>query len=116
MERIKTGSKGEEAAVAFLVSLGYKIIHRNYRCRLGEIDIIARDGHATVFVEVRSTNYPHLELAAQSVRHRKKRKLVNLVNHYVQKHPVGDYRIDIICIGFLPDGIQVQHYQNAVTC
>ncbi|RYD02724.1 hypothetical protein N752_23375 [Desulforamulus aquiferis] len=53
--RKKIGSIAEEEAVRYLQELGWKLVQRNYRCRIGEIDIIARDPRGfLVFVEVRS--------------------------------------------------------------
>ena len=54
MNKKTTGEIGEEFAVRYLRSQGYKILVRNFRCRLGEIDIIARDGKTVVFVEVKT--------------------------------------------------------------
>jgi putative endonuclease len=51
------GGRGENAAAAFLRSGGYKILCRNYRCDVGEIDIVARDGRTLVFVEVKTRAY-----------------------------------------------------------
>ncbi len=51
---MKLGEKGEELAVRFLKKKGYKIIKQNYKTRIGEIDIIARDGNALVFIEVKT--------------------------------------------------------------
>lgn len=48
------GKRGEELATAYLVGAGFSIVERNWRCRQGEIDIIARDGDETVFVEVKT--------------------------------------------------------------
>ena len=48
-----TGSAAEDLAVRYLTDRGLSIVGRNYRCRLGEIDVIARDGDTLVFVEVR---------------------------------------------------------------
>lgn len=53
-ERAALGAKGEEDAVSFLQSQGYKILHRNYRNRFGEIDIIASDKDILCFVEVKT--------------------------------------------------------------
>ncbi len=52
--RIRTGKKGEDIAVAYLKSNGYRIVERNYKCLFGEIDIVAKDGNTVVFVEVKS--------------------------------------------------------------
>ena len=56
-QRNVLGDRGENVAARFLRNLGYKIILRNFRCELGEIDIIARDGKTLVFVEVKTRAY-----------------------------------------------------------
>jgi len=48
------GDRGEQAATAYLEQCGYTIVTRNWRCRYGEIDLVARDGEQLVFVEVRT--------------------------------------------------------------
>src|SRR3954449_5197021 len=53
-ERDSMGPRGENVAARYLRNLGYKIIVRNFRCDLGEIDIVARDGKTLVFVEVKT--------------------------------------------------------------
>ncbi|MET0975287.1 MAG: YraN family protein [Leifsonia sp.] len=60
--RIELGRRGEELAADYLTSIGYRVIDRNWRCRDGEIDVIAEEGRETVFVEVKtrsSTAYGH---------------------------------------------------------
>jgi len=52
--RTELGRRGEEAAGRHLLSLGYRILERRYRTRAGEIDFIARDGEAIVFIEVKT--------------------------------------------------------------
>ena len=51
--RRKTGTEYEQKTAEYLESLGWKILERNYRCRIGEIDLIALDGRTLVFVEVK---------------------------------------------------------------
>jgi len=53
-ERLALGRLGEELASRRLRSLGYEILERNYRCPLGEIDLVARDGDVLVFVEIKT--------------------------------------------------------------
>jgi len=53
-QRTRTGTVGERIAASHLESLGWTLLGRNYRTRLGEVDIIARDGDELVFVEVRT--------------------------------------------------------------
>lgn len=51
---ISLGERGEEVAVAYLRGQGFRIVERNFRCKAGEVDIIARDGKTLVFVEVKT--------------------------------------------------------------
>ena len=56
-DRDAMGQRGENVAARYLRNLGYKIIVRNFRCELGEIDIVAKDGKTLVFVEVKTRAY-----------------------------------------------------------
>ena len=53
MNKRKTGTEYEELAARWLTGKGFEILEKNYRCRIGEIDLIARDGRYLVFVEVK---------------------------------------------------------------
>ena len=57
VQRDAMGDRGENLAARHLQSRGYKIIARNFRCELGEVDIVARDGRTLVFVEVKTRAY-----------------------------------------------------------
>lgn len=102
-EKSLLGKRAEELGAADLVRLGYKIIERNYRCRWGEIDVIARDGPTTVFVEVRSRRSNRPTSPAESVTERKQEKLVLAAQHYLtsREMPSGtDCRFDVIEVRF----------------
>lgn len=70
-------------AAAFLEREGLTIIERNYRCRLGEIDLVARDGATTVFVEVRQRASSAFGGAAASITASKRRRLLRAARHYL---------------------------------
>lgn len=70
-QRKAKGAMGEEAAALFLETLGYRILDRNWRCRSGEIDLIARQEHILVFIEVRSRSSSKYGTPAESVTPRK---------------------------------------------
>jgi putative endonuclease len=94
------GRAGESLAVAHLRQQGYLIIERNWRCAQGEIDIVARDGATTVFVEVKtrsSVNYGHPFEALSLV---KLSRLRRLAGAWCEAHPAvhGDIRIDAIAV------------------
>ena len=77
------GETAEQIAAAFLLNRGLKIIHRNYRCRFGEIDLVAQDGKTLVFVEVKSRRTEDFGGAAASITHGKREKLLRAARHYL---------------------------------
>ena len=79
------GRDAEDTAAAFLRSRGLTILERNYRCRLGEIDLIARDGETTVFVEVRRRASSSFGGAAASITASKRLKLLKAARHYMSR-------------------------------
>jgi putative endonuclease len=77
------GDRGEERAAHFLESHGLRIVSRNYRTRLGEIDLVAVDGAVLVFVEVRMRSAARFGGGAESVDSAKCRRLVAAARHYL---------------------------------
>ena len=82
---MRRGVEAEAAAAAFLERKGLKILERNYRCRLGEIDLVARDGETTVFVEVRSRSSAAFGGAAASITAAKRQRLLRAARHYLSR-------------------------------
>lgn len=100
----EVGSRGEQLAVRFLKKNGYKILQRNYQCKLGEIDVVCYDHGTITFVEVKtrySDTYGPPEL---SVTEDKKRRIVKVAMHYVaEKKIVGrDFRFDVVSVFHIP--------------
>jgi len=81
----RRGEEAEELAVHFLARRGLSIVARNYRTRLGEVDIVARDGATLVFVEVRARAWGAWGGAAASVDHGKQRRIVAAARHYLSR-------------------------------
>lgn len=77
------GAAAEALAARFLLSQGLAIVGRNYRCRGGEIDLIARDGKTLVFVEVRLRGNRAFGSAAESITAAKRRRLGLAARHYL---------------------------------
>ena len=77
------GRQAENFAALFLQQQGLKLVARNYRCRFGEIDLIARDGKTLVFVEVRMRASDQFGGAAASITAGKRRKLLRTARHYL---------------------------------
>ena len=101
------GADAEEIAAAYLARMGLATITRNYRCRFGEIDIIAQDGATLVFVEVRSRSAPHYGGAAASITAAKRTRLVRAARHYLaQGGREARCRFDVLLLEGDPPGIE----------
>lgn len=81
------GDNFEHRAARYLQSQGLRVIARNYRCRAGELDLVAVDASCLVFVEVRSRSNPRYASAAASVDLRKRRRLIRAAQSFLQKNP-----------------------------
>lgn len=93
------GAEAEAMAAAFLEHKGLKVIARNYRCRLGEIDLIALDGPTTVFIEVRQRTSSAFGGAAPSITAAKKQRLIKAARHYISRlRSMPECRFDALLI------------------
>jgi len=77
------GRRGEELAAELLRARGYTIVERNFRCRAGEIDLVALDGPTVVFVEVRSRRGERVGTPLESVDPRKQARLTLVARHFL---------------------------------
>ena len=109
------GSKGEDVAAKFLKRNGYRIIARNYKTPLGEIDIIAKDGNTIVFIEVKTRTSYAFGYPFESVTTKKKQKLKNLALLYLKKHGhQSAARFDVISISSDNDmKMDIEHIKDA---
>ena len=94
------GYEGEHLALLHLKRLGYRIICRNYRCPLGEIDIIAQHQDVLVFVEVKSRRSQTFGSPKQAITPAKQHKLSQVAWHYLQKHDLTEAkaRFDVVTV------------------
>ena len=94
------GKSGEDLAVAELERRGYAVLERRYRTRHGEIDIIARDGETTVFVEVKARRTAEFGTAAEAVTAQKQRRLASMALDYLTRHRLSNRpcRFDVVAI------------------
>ncbi|HBG47827.1 MAG TPA: YraN family protein [Deltaproteobacteria bacterium] len=115
MNRIAVGKAGEDEAAGFLERHGYRILERNFRCRYGEIDIIARDGKTIVFVEVKTRGSDRFGPPGASVDGRKQRKMTITSSFYLEGlgHTDPDIRFDVVCIEMKDGRAQIEHIQDA---
>ena len=114
-ERHQLGESGESLAVKLLKKDGYKIIERNYRCKLGEIDIIAKDGDVLTFVEVKARRADEFEGPKSAVTPKKKRKISMVALHYLKETEQMDKkaRFDVVAIRSFPEHPDAQIIKNA---
>lgn len=116
-QRQALGRLGEDVAANYLEKCGLKIITRNYRCRAGEIDIVAMDRRVLVFVEVRSRRGGDFGLPQESIIWRKRAKVRQVATYYVKSQGLGevDTRFDVVAIRFGPNDriVALEYIKNA---
>ena len=110
----KKGIVGEKIATKYLISKGYKILDRNYRTKIGEIDIIALKDDLLVFVEVKSRTNINYGYPYEAVNWKKQDKIINNSYNYLKDKKMEKYQIryDIIEV-YLQNRIKINHIENA---
>ncbi len=109
------GKKGEEAAVSLLKGNGYKIMVRNYKTKLGEIDIIACDKGTICFIEVKTRQSERFGLPAEAVSYSKKRQISKTALLFLKERKLLDKkaRFDVVSILYRKDNPQLDLIKNA---
>lgn len=118
--RQELGRRGEQAAVDHLIRRGFSIVERNYRTRWGELDIVAYDGTALVFCEVKARRLPHRRgLPLEAVHPGKRTQLRKMAGRWLierRDRPfASDLRFDAIGVSFDARGelVGLEHIENA---
>ncbi len=114
-DRKTLGARGEEIAVAYLKKQKYRIIETNFRCRCGEVDIIARDGKTLVFVEVKTRRTASYGLPQLAVTPFKQRQISKAALTYLSKNRLMEEnaRFDVVSVFLLDTSPTVDHIKNA---
>lgn len=109
------GETGEDLAASTLKKQGYKILERNYRTPLGEIDLIARHQGALVFIEVKTRTSGRFGAGQDAVHHAKQARLRKLADYYLKQKRLGevDVRFDVVGILWEEDRPQIEVIQGA---
>lgn len=111
----KPGALAEQLAAQYLQQQGLKLLHTNYRCRYGEIDLVMQDGDSHVFIEVRQRGSANFGGAAASIDGRKQAKLIKTAQHYLSTlKRVPPCRFDAIVMK-AADTQQIEWIRNAFT-
>jgi putative endonuclease len=103
-KRQSLGRRGEDLACRFLEEKGYHIIARNYRTRTGEVDIIARDGAALVFVEVKTRGSKRFGHPFEAVTFRKRQQLTRVALEYISRNAHYDQEARFDVVGIITEG------------
>ena len=95
---LEKGKKGESIAEKFLIEKGFIILEKNWRFKHYEIDLIAKEGNTTVFIEVKTRNDTSLGFPEEAISKGKIKSVLAGAEEYLYKHPNLDIRFDVISI------------------
>ncbi len=112
MNKRQVGTEYEQMAARFLEEQGLEIIETNYRVKIGEIDIIAKDGYTLVFAEVKFRSDKEYGGASFAINEKKKKTIYRVAQWYISAHHLSNnalYRFDAVLI----DGNEITHIKNA---
>lgn len=115
-ERRTLGRDGEELARAYLEGRGYRVVDANWRCREGEIDLVAIDGDELVVIEVKTRRSLRFGRAVEAVTHEKHLRLRRLAGLWAAEHDVRARRLRLDVIGVEWDGrsARIDHRRRVV--
>jgi putative endonuclease len=109
------GQEGERIAERYLSKKGYRLVERNYRCPVGEVDLIVLDRRVIVFVEVKTRRHERFGVPLESVHTRKQQKMIKAALWFLSDHKLHerDARFDVVGISFGGQEPVVEHIENA---
>jgi putative endonuclease len=115
LNRKEKGKLGEDLAVEFLKKQGFQVLAQNFRCPLGEIDLVAHDGKTLVFVEVKSRFVTGYGAPEELVSRTKQRRLTRLARWYLKQHRLENQpaRFDVVAITWQDAGPKLKWIANA---
>jgi putative endonuclease len=108
----RAGARAEELCADLLRRAGLRVLARNWRCRHGEIDLVAEEGATLVFAEVRYRRDERYGGAAESVTAAKRSRLVAAARFYLMRRPEADCRFDVLLLDSLEAG-RIKWIRNA---
>ena len=114
--RHQFGQASEQLAAQFLLEKGYRILERNLRTSLGELDLVAEDNGVVVFVEVKGRTTDAFGGALFAIHHRKREKLVKLASQYLAQRHWSEKacRFDVVLVQGQPaTPALIEHLQDA---
>ncbi len=114
-QRQDLGALGEDLALKEITRLGYKCIARNYRCPLGEIDLIAKERDSLVFIEIKTRRGRSTGYAKEAITRRKRRQLSKVALAYMKSNNCSDVksRFDVVAISLMGGKEEIEVIRNA---
>ena len=100
----RAGARAEDLCADLLAGAGLRILARNWRCRLGEIDLVAEDGGTLVFAEVRLRRSASRGGAAESITAAKQARIIAAARAFLRGRPEADCRFDVLLLDALDRG------------
>ena len=114
-DHLELGRQGEDAAARLLTGKGLTVLERNYRCRLGEVDLICRHGRTLVFVEVKTRGQGSLAAGTDAVDRRKRSRIVKAAAEYLSANGLWDQpcRFDVVSVLLAGGRLACEHVADA---
>lgn len=112
-----TGNQGESIAAHYLQSKGYQILERNWHCRFGELDIVAKSGETLLFCEVKTVHGTDTESAQLNFTPNKLKKVLRAIHFYLDDRGLEEslWRFDLLAIAIPTKGSPViEHLEDAL--
>jgi len=115
MANLEKGKTGEKLAAKFLKKKKYRILFKNYKTTVGEIDLIAQKGDAVIFVEVKARASEFFGAPSESVTHHKRRKINQVASQFLTRHGLHgvECRFDVVEILGAGKNEEIRHIENA---
>jgi putative endonuclease len=117
MERKKLGEMGEKIAAEFLKRQGYNILHQNYRCRFGEIDIVAKDNSSYVFIEVKTRRGLEYGRPIEAINKVKINRMLKTLQFYLKQYKIYNSNIRVDAMEIIVNNsknIEINHIKNII--
>ncbi len=115
-ERMQRGAEAESVAQDYLEMRGLKVVERNYRCRVGELDLVLTDNEMLVIAEVRFRSNTGFASPQETVDRKKQAKLIRATQHFLQSRPaLRQYpvRFDVVAVSGLGKANEVNWIKHA---
>ncbi len=117
MNKHDIGVKGEDIALAHLLAKGHTLLTRNWKCRMGELDLVTRQRDILIFVEVKACSGRGLDAAIMNMTPRKIERLTKAIHYYLDAHNISEplWQLDFVAVAIPYSGAPlVEHWENAL--